>query len=563
MTRSDVMKHISSSDTAHAVNMLEYLGTVGEASAQQMGYADAVSRLMYHPDPEVAGAAAAALGNMGTEGTKYMTQMAAMLKHESPKARSMAAEALGRLGPWAQDFGHSVIELLKDDNFFVRLVAVRSLGFMGCFEAVTDIEELLMDPCPEVAAAACETLGYMGCIGESELLEKLGNTRTRCSALVALIQLAEDAPINCAPAVVDCLDTSDPTTRQTALDCIGVMSGAVLSSNEAIDNLLKLLNSTEPGTRAAAATAFGALGEPAKDHATAVAALLDDDAHDDTWVALAVGNGSKRAPANQRIPKCAAMVALASMQDTQFLNQISDGLNDAVWEVRLCAVEALGLLGTLATSESIPLQEVLDDPAFVIRAKACEALGKLQAEDAIGRLVDKFEDKAHTVRSAAVMALAAIGTSAQDFSHEVLRMLVDPVPKVRVAVIHALASFGDFAKGYAGIIGAQLNDTSAEVRAEAIVSLALLGGEYSSAFVVEVAQFLNDPEPAVRSAAQSALPLMGEAGTAYSKDPALRLDLAGVPMLTDKLPGTIPKAPSAGQSIGLDGLGAMYSMLSK
>merc|ERR1712226_440457 len=98
-------------------------------------------------------------------------------------------------------------------------------------------------------------------------------------------------------------------------------------------------------------------------------------------------------------------------------------LQEDDWEVRFCAVEALGVMGEAARDASGKVAELLDDDTYPVRAKACYALGMMRADDQVDKLTEMFQDKAQVVRSEAVAALGMMGEAVQQYTGEIAKLL--------------------------------------------------------------------------------------------------------------------------------------------
>jgi len=388
---------------------------------------------------------------------------------------------------------------------------------------------LLNDPIAEVQCAAMETIAtfisismemqsvYCPKVGEV-LGEMLAKGRTKAAALDAVAVMGEHAPGSCTSAVVAALGDKDAFTRQSAVAAVGATADAVLAAKGTLPKISELLKSEEVGVRAAAATALATLGEKASSCAEAVAELLQDEGEDISGSAFVMGNGGRRPPPQMRRPKCAAVSALARISSGTYVAKISEALNDANWEVRLSAAEALAQLKTKAAGEASALLGSMEDDAFPVRAMACYALGQVGDVEALPRLAEAFEDPAHSVRLCAVQALGEIGTgAAEEYCHEVFKLMDDPVAQVKAAAVRTMAGLGGPSQSYAGVMATMLGDQDAEVRAAVCEALPRLGAA-GKACADELQDLVADPVPAVRQAAVAALDGMGFYVSPFARD---------------------------------------------
>merc|ERR1719221_1860430 len=157
----------------------------------------------------------------------------------------------------------------------------------------------------------------------------------------------------------------------------------------------------------------------------------------------------------------------------------------------MCALECLAGMGSEGKAQSSKITACLEDDVFVVRAKACECLGALKAEDGLHNVSDLFlEDKAPAVREAALLALAESGEVASGYVSDVFKCMSDPVNRVVAAAIKCIGSMGENGQSFASIIAQKLFDQDADIRAAACEALGKLG-DYGSAFAEEVVSCLH------------------------------------------------------------------------
>jgi len=510
LSREDAVKALSSSNEAALVSNLSYYGT----SALELGYGDTVAKLLSHSSPEVVAAACEAIGNMG--GIKYGDYLP--LTHASAKVRAAAASAIGAFGEDGLKYGDKLTKLIADTpskDEQVKVVAIQALGMIGAKDQLATVTGLMSDKSPDVQGAACLALSSLGGGASlaSDIAAKLGSDDTRFAAVSALAGLGEEA---CKPVVGDlvakCLPDKDMQTRAEALSILARLPDETIGS---AGKLKELLKDSNPAVRASAALCLGNCGEKASAHAADVAALLQDGEEDLAWLPLQVGGGSTREPMAMRKPKCAALVALGAMKAEANLSEVADHLSDGDWEVRFCAVEAMGIMGPPAKDSVDKIAALLDDDTYPVRAKACFALGALGAEDQVDRISEMLQDTTQSVRSEAAAALGMLGEAATQYSGELAKLLSDPSSPVRGAAAIALGNLGDVGKAYASLVASNLGDTDPLVVANVCTALGKMGA-HGSAFAEDVAAFLEHPVAPVRAAAVSALGAMGAEGAQYS-----------------------------------------------
>lgn len=118
-----------------------------------------------------------------------------------------------------------------------------------------------------------------------------------------------------------------------------------------------------------------------------------------------------------------------------FLRALSD---PDVWVRRCAAIALAGRRLPAWTTERV--LRALDDDDSVVRAKACQALGRTDRARAFAEehLLERLEDEAAAVRSAAVVALGRLGSEPARALRAKLARDVDP--RVRASAFSALTS---------------------------------------------------------------------------------------------------------------------------
>jgi len=472
---------------------------------------------------EVVAAAVAALGKMGSIGLSYAPEISSFLRHDAPEVQIAAATALGLFGKEASAYGAELLSLSSDSQEesvkIAALVAAGRVGDKGSKDLISKCSDLLNGSSPRLAAAACQALGQVGDETKAAAIAaKLQDPHTRYAALQGLCDLDGRVVCDFATEVISlCLTDQDGATRQLAVAAIGrqdsdgksfVLAGKKVS--EVVDQLQKLIEHQDSGVRCAAAQALGHLGSEAEPHIACLEPLLADESEDTSCRSLQIGGGGQRAPPAFRKPVCAALSAFGMTGAQRYAEDIVRKLRDDDWEVRLSALEALGSLGEAGLEEAENIATALEDDVYMVRAKACDVIAKIQALEQAESVKATLKDKAPSVRVAAVRALGALGESGAAYSNEVFKLLSDSALAVRVAAIQSLGCMGEIGQCYASVIAAQLNDAQAEVRLASVEVLGRLG-DHGAAFAEEVAMCMeDDPSPLVRKAAMGSLAQMGD-----------------------------------------------------
>mmetsp|Transcript_56187 Transcript_56187/g.121033 ORF Transcript_56187/g.121033 Transcript_56187/m.121033 type:complete len:599 (+) Transcript_56187:74-1870(+) len=562
LSREVAVKSLSTYSKEALIAALTQIGNAGPGTAEELKIGDRLIRLLGHPDPEVAATAAWACGaSCLHRATEFLLQG---LGHPVVTARASCIEAVGKMGP-PIDLAHSkaiAASATNDSESACKMAAAKALGEMEATECFEAVSALLQDPMPEVKAAAMETIGIF--VGMSQEVESMfppetvsslvtsmcADSRTKQAALSAVCSMAGKVPESCAGVVASCLGDQDLSIRMAAVLAMGAMPEAVMTSKDALSSVKSSLKASSSGVRAAAAQALAAIGKPAADLAGEVVPLLGDSEEDTSGLALQIGSGCKRAIPQMRRPKCAALSALGRMGDTAYISKISEALNDQIWEVRLCATEALSMFGEEAKGEVSTISSLLEDDAFPVRAMACNALGVIGHTDALPRLVEAFEDSSHTVRLAAVTAVGEYGEKAEEHSHEVFKLVNDQVGHVRGQAARTLGQLGSTGANYASVIATMLYDEDPEVRAAVCDALACMG-EAGAALADEVSDRVQDPVAAVRDSAYAALECFG-----YGVAPMLKDQPMTKHWKVEGIPGG---QAEGGRAEKFEGLGLFYS----
>jgi len=380
-----------------------------------------------------------------------------------------------------------------------------------------DVEKVLKLLPGAVADPAWEALWGLGLLekdgrctkGIQDIVAKLDAENTRYQALVVLSAIGGRVPGECAEKVAALLGDNDFATRSLTAGLIGSMAASV-SRGSAMKKIEALLKNENAGVRATAATAFGLMGPRALPVAGGVAALLGDEAQDESDFALRLGGAAGSSGPTASRPKCAALFALGRMGSADHLEQVSEALKDKNFEVRACAAEALGDLGADITGETETFwlcQLATNDDTYPVRAAALGALGKLKAEDCISTIVEALTDKKQSVRLAALGAMSEMGEAGERHTNEVFRLLTDDSVPIRAAAMRCLSLMGELGQNYASVIATQLVDQNPDIKLAAVEALGRMG-KNGAAFEDEIGAFLNDEDPRIQAAAEKAIEAM-------------------------------------------------------
>ncbi len=142
------------------------------------------------------------------------------------------------------------------------------------------------------------------------------------------------------------------------------------------------------------------------------------------------------------------------------------------------------------------------DDTGAVREAAYESLGVLAAIEALGTLLEAFEDQHMGARQAAVLAVGRVAP--EEGIDAITTLLEDPRPEMRFSAIWTLSHLG---AGHANQIAAGLDDEDDEVRLLAVQCLGELGATND---VDAIVGLLEDPSDAVRFSAATSLAALGD-----------------------------------------------------
>jgi HEAT repeat protein len=192
------------------------------------------------------------------------------------------------------------------------------------------------------------------------------------------------------------------------------------------------------------------------------------------------------------------------------LRQLLGDLAHPDWIVRSGAAHSLGRLGA---REAVPLlAKALEDENALVRGSAAEALGAIGSPDAVPALTEALADAEAGVLERAAVALRDLGARSTARDRAVPRLvqaLDDGTYLDRTAALRALAELGTDALGAVPALVRALGGTKAPreetyVRVGAATALGKLGPRARAA-VPSLAAALGDPQPEVRRASAEAL----------------------------------------------------------
>ncbi|MCT7952561.1 HEAT repeat domain-containing protein [Ancylothrix sp. C2] len=445
-----------------------------------------------------------------------------------PALRSPAVEALVRYG---KEVTPLLVEQLQSDNTEIRRAAVLALGKIGDSSAVPALTELLTnDPQTTVVTA-----GALASIGDRRAFDALlslcghPEASVRQAVVGALNSLGHPAMLN---RMVDLLQDPDPLMRESAVKIAGyfaftecvtllldrchdadenVRRAAVelvpyIENGPVLPTLINALQNDTPKVRAAAARAFGQI-----DSSLAYSHLLSALQDSDPWV------------------RYYAARSLGSLDISQAVDPLGAvAKNDPAQQVRLAAIDALGVLGGYRAAAILaPLTEAEADVA----AAALKALGNISEPNSLPPLLRALNSSVPVCRRCAIRALGKRGgcgvettladIATFDFDTEIVQAAIEALaslgtPLAIEALVNLMANpirnadcvaaLAHLQDHHIEAVGRGLLHPDADVRRSVVEVLTRMKHPRSSEFLISA---LDDKEPAVRLAAVMGLELLG------------------------------------------------------
>jgi HEAT repeat protein len=258
---------------------------------------------------------------------------------KAAEVRKTAAEALGRLGKDARPATEPLTAALKDKADPVRAAAAEALGRIG-------------PDAKEAAPALVEALR-----------DKKSDRSVRLFAAYALGRIDPTPPNLAVAALGEVLrDAESPTeARKAAADSLGLLGKVAEDAVPALAEALKDMKSVE--VRRAAAIALAQIGPPAvKALPELRQATHDEDKFVRSHATHTLGGLGKDAA--DAVPELIRLVK-----------------DDTVTEVRVAAIEALGLVGVKTSDAVDALSTASRSSQTVLREAAVEALKRLEEKE--------------------------------------------------------------------------------------------------------------------------------------------------------------------------------------
>ncbi|MBI3465491.1 MAG: HEAT repeat domain-containing protein [Planctomycetes bacterium] len=504
--------------------------------------------------------AAMALGDLGPKAAAAVAELTARLKDESPAVRAHAAFALGQIGAGANSAVPALGAAVKDSEPAVRRAAIGALRSIHpapevIFPLMADV---LNTSDPATVGSILQAIAESGAQeGYPMLVKALQNEATRFWAAVIMADYGVRSK-EALPALIEALSDNRPHVRQQVLLALAAVGPDAAPAAPAITQQLA---GTESSVKYAAAFALGQIGPAAaaaeqqlsaqlagKDEflrmisAWALARIHPENVRMKAQAVNLLMQGLKNPEPRHRMAAAQGLLALKPGSEVVVPAMI-EALQSNQPELAGLAVAALAETGAPAVPR---LAEALKDPACCLPAAA--ALGRIgpAAKPAVAALLPLLKDENPAVRREVLLALGAIGPPAESVLDSAVSLLDDPDPKVRTAAAYVLGKLGPAAKSAAPalrkglasgdpglnriaawalvkiepenqenvraaipVLTEALAHEQAMVRREAADALRALGAQSRPA--LEALQRLaNDPDPAVKAAAEEAIKAIGQ-----------------------------------------------------
>ena len=402
-------------------------------------------------------------------------------------------ERLARLIEENATMRSDLSEALQDSDWVVRRDAVLVLGQAPADHAVPRLLVALSDEDNQVRMSAASTLANFKNDDPQvipALLRALGDDDYLVSdAAKEALKREGEAPI---PGLLDALHDSNINVRGAAIEILGA-----IGESDAIPDLIDSLNDIQrpwlydDRICDIAIRALEAIGTPETREVVAQWKI----AHQPTTPLPTNGNGTGLLDDDE--------------EHRDILGELLHQLHDSDWTIQQDAAKSLRdyaqlLRGSTDSPFIDRLQAALEDPMWVVRWAATEALAWIRDSSTIPAITKLLKDPKETVRTASLRALSEIGD--QSAVPDVARALADKTTMVREAAAEALGNLGD-GQAVPALIAA-LDDKDSFVRLAVIDALGRIkhptGGE-------PLVSFLYDPDPTTRYFAADALGKIGYA----------------------------------------------------
>ncbi len=503
-------------DDAVRVTAMERLGRLGPKAVPAM---PTLQVLLREDSPAVRAYAARTLGRIGEAAQPAVPELIRAFGDLEPAVRRTAVEAVGHIRPDAEAAVGPFVRLMEDSNPAVRLRALHTLAEYGEAAVPALLELLEKDRAAYWACLVLNQIGPDATDAVPALTERVSDERAevRREAILALAEIGEaaaPAADEIAAALEDGMDRIPATYALGRIGRIPPEAEARIRKNadspdpllravsvwslaraypedrplqqKATEELVAVLESEDPHTRAAAAKALGAL-EPDPEMAAPILEEALDDADEETvrdvLDALA-GMGAAMVPQLTRAlrfeplrPRIAFLLGEMGPEAEPAIEALIELIDGPCRRTQHEALIALGKIGPAAEAAVPALTEALRHTDGPCRYGAVYALGRIgpEAEPAKPILLETTESSDATLALLSAWALAQIAPECPQCAEKNVPLLIDalehPDPRHRVEAAAALGAMGSLAESAVPALQEAAEDIDIGVRTAATAAV--------------------------------------------------------------------------------------------
>ncbi|BAZ27610.1 putative signal transduction protein containing Nacht domain [Cylindrospermum sp. NIES-4074] len=311
--------------------------------------------------------------------------------------------------------------------------------------------------------------------------------------------------------------------RNSAAKALGNLGNA---SEQVITELLSLLQDKSYGVRDSAAKALGNLGNASEQVITELLSLLKSESEgvrdSAAEVLVKLGNASeqvitellsflKSESEEVRLSAAEVLVKLGNASE-QVITELLSLLKSESEGVRFFAAEALGNLGNASEQVITELLSLLKSESEGVRLSAAEVLVKLgnASEQVITELLSLLKSESKGVRDSAAEVLVKLGNASEQVITELLSFLKSESEEVRLSAAEVLVKLGNASEQVITELLSLLKSESEGVRFFAAEALGNLGNA-SEQVITELLSLLKSESEGVRLSAAEVLVKLGNA----------------------------------------------------
>ncbi len=538
---------ISAQTRPERAHTLEQLQKAGPGA----GNLQTAIAMLRDADDAVRAMAADTLGSFGAGAQAAVRPLIGCLPDPSDHVRSRCAYNLGRIGPVAAEAVPFLIPMLSDPSDDTRWMTLAGLAGIGpaAAEGIGAVLSCVDDRNANIRAAALDALsrlapaldGILPLLGPAQLDS---SPDVRRAAAGALSHWAAAGPIPAA-LLRSFLRDPDYTVASAAMGAIFRMPQR--DAGGFVSDLVALLNNTAGhfSTRAAAADALGAVGDPALVAVPDLRRALHDN-HDSVRNAASralralrastesanpgvqvslqangptVGNKPAIEDVVKRLSSDNAGVRISALQQMAIFEEhvsayaaaLLSRFNEGGLEEKRAAIRVMGHMRTNTVAVGPALLEQLDNEN--LRMDILQAIGSMgpDAAPAAPKLIPLLKSRDKQLAGAAISAIGGIGPRASIAAAPLAELLENPDEEVRLQVLYALNHLFSGASAALPAMIRTLDDSSSRVRGDSAYAIGqVFAGhrshvELPAAAALKLTALLKDGDAGAREHAAYAL----------------------------------------------------------